>query len=182
MPTAERTLLRKLLCATHYWATAYHHGKLSKNMENSGLAEPNTSVDYTGVWISPSIKVPGLKINIGEWMKAKENNLKILNLFNTHIGNSEQQVKLNDRDFNTDVEGRRGVRCHLGTAVHWKPWWLQHQLSVPWAAYSSCELGLSSTTVQGPHCSRNTLPQLEAARTLQHLFYFKVHSFGLGRD
>lgn len=87
-------------------------------MENSGLAEPNTSVDYTGVWISPSIKVPGLKINIGEWMKAKENNLKILNLFNTHIGNSEQQVKLNDRDFDTDVAGRRGVRYLLGIAVH----------------------------------------------------------------
>ena len=87
-------------------------------MENSGLAESNTSVDFTGVWISPSIKVPGLKINISEWMKAKENNPKILNLFNTHVGKSEQQVKLNNRDFNSDVEGRRGVRYNLGIAVH----------------------------------------------------------------
>lgn len=51
-------------------------------------------------------------------MKAKENNPKILNLFNTHIGKSEQQVKLNNRDSNTDVEGRRrGVGYNLGIAV-----------------------------------------------------------------
>lgn len=50
-------------------------------------------------------------------MKARENNPKILNLFNTHIGKSEQQVKLNNRDSNTDVEGRRGVVYNLGIAV-----------------------------------------------------------------
>lgn len=41
-------------------------------------------------------------------MKGKENNPEILNLFNTHIGKSEQQVKLNNRDFHADVEGKRG--------------------------------------------------------------------------
>lgn len=86
-------------------------------MENSGLTESNTS-DFTGVWFSPSIKVPGLKISINEWMKAKENNLKILNFINTYIGKSEQQVKLNNRNFSIDVEGRRRVGYNLGIAVH----------------------------------------------------------------
>lgn len=44
-------------------------------------------------------------------MKVKKNNPEILNLFNIHIGKSEQQVKLNNRDFNTDMEGR----VELGT-------------------------------------------------------------------
>lgn len=151
-------------------------------MGNSGLAESNTSVDFTRVWFSPQYYSARLKISISEWMKAKENNPKSLNLFNTHIGKSEQQVKLNNRDFNTDVEGRRRVRYSLGIAVHGKPRWLWRQLSLPWAAHSPCKLGMSSTTVQSPHCSRNTLTQLEVARTLQHLLYFKeLGDFGLGR-
>lgn len=54
-------------------------------------------------------------------MKVKKNNPEILNLFNTNTGKSEQQVKLNNRDFNTDVEGRRGVRYNLGAAAQLNP-------------------------------------------------------------
>lgn len=54
-------------------------------------------------------------------MKVKKNNSEILNLFNTNTGKSEQQVKLNNRDFNTDVEGRRGVRYNLGAAAQLNP-------------------------------------------------------------
>lgn len=78
--------------------------------------------DFTGVWYySLSIKVPGFKINTGEWRKVKKNNPEILNLFNTHIGKSQQQVKLNNRDFSTDVEGRRGVGYKLGAAAQLSP-------------------------------------------------------------
>lgn len=65
--------------------------------------------------------MPGCKINTGKWMKVKENNPETLNLFNTHIGKSEQQVKLNNRDFDTDVEGRRGVGYYLGAAAQLNP-------------------------------------------------------------
>jgi len=51
-------------------------------------------------------------------MKCKESNSKILNLFKAYTGKSEQQVKFNNRDFNTDVKGWRGVRYNLGIAVH----------------------------------------------------------------
>lgn len=61
--------------------------------------------------------MPGFKINTGEWKKVKKNNPEILNLFNTHSGKSEQRVKLNNRDLNPDVEGRRGVGFNLGAAA-----------------------------------------------------------------
>lgn len=65
--------------------------------------------------------MPGFKTNSSEWMKVKKNNPEILNLFNIHIGKSEQQVKLNNRDFNTDMEGRSGAGYNLGAAAQLNP-------------------------------------------------------------
>lgn len=65
--------------------------------------------------------MPGFKTNTSEWMKVKKNNPEILNLFNIHIGKSEQQVKLNNRDFNTDMEGRSGAGYNLGAAAQLNP-------------------------------------------------------------
>lgn len=65
--------------------------------------------------------MPGFQTNSSEWMKVKKDNPEIVNVFNIHFGKSGQQVKLNNRDFNTDVEGRRGAGYNLGAAAQLNP-------------------------------------------------------------
>lgn len=63
-------------------------------------------------------------------MRVKKNKPEVLNLFNTHIGKPEQQVKLNNRDFNTDVRGRRGAGYNFGAASQLNPVLLGTQASL----------------------------------------------------